>query len=86
MEENALWHRVSEKEKEEIKLQAKKIMDEFAKKLEKIKVDEDVFESGEGMRQEGEPWKTPEDFREIMFDNAPLVDNDSIVAEKGGWK
>jgi Asp-tRNA(Asn)/Glu-tRNA(Gln) amidotransferase C subunit len=86
MEENALWHRVSEKEKEEIRLQAKRIMEEFANKLEKIKVDEDVFELGEGMRQESEPWKTPREFRDTMFANAPLVENDAIVAEKGGWK
>lgn len=86
MEENALWHKISEQEKEEIKNSAKKILDEFASKLEKIKVEESLFEKGEGLRQEGEPWKTQDEFREIMFDNAPLIEDNSIVAEKGGWK
>jgi hypothetical protein len=86
IKENALWHHVSEQEKEEIRKNAKRIMDEFGAKLEKIKVEEEFLEQGEGMRQEGEAWKTQEDFREILFDNAPLVDDDCIVAEKGGWK
>jgi len=86
MVEDALWHKINEEEKEEIRKNAKRIMDEFATKLEKIKVEEDFFENGEGMRQEGEHWKTQDDFREIVFDNAPLVEDDSIVAEKGGWK
>lgn len=84
--ENALWHCVSDLEKEEIRKNAKRIMDEFASKLEKIKVEEDFLESGEGLRDEGEPWKTLEDFREIIFDNAPLVEDNCVVAEKGGWK
>jgi Asp-tRNA(Asn)/Glu-tRNA(Gln) amidotransferase C subunit len=86
MEENALWHKISEKEKEEIKKSAKKILDEFASKLEKIKVEECLFEKGEGLRQEGEPWKSEKDFIDLIFSNAPLVEDNSIVAEKGGWK
>jgi len=86
MEENALWHKVTEEEKEDIRKNAKRVLDEFAHKLEKIKVEEELFENGEGLRQEGKSWKTQEDFREIIFDNAPLVEDDSIVAEKGGWK
>ena len=38
MAEDFLWHAVSEKEKEEIKKEAKAIMDGFYGKLSKIKV------------------------------------------------
>ena len=86
MEENALWHKVTDEEKEEIRKNAKRVLDEFAHKLEKIKVEEELLENGYGLRLEGQPWKTQEDFREIMFDNSPNVEDDSIVAEKGGWK
>jgi len=86
MAESYLWHKVSEKEKEEIKRNAKKILDEFAAKLEKIKVDEELYESGEGVREEGELWLTDKEFRDITFANANLVEDESIVAEKGAWK
>lgn len=86
MENSALWHKVSDKEKEEIKKQAKSLMDDFARKLEKIQVKESHFENGEGMRDESSPWKTDNEFRDTMFSNAPLVEENSIVAEKGEWK
>jgi hypothetical protein len=86
MENNALWHKVSEQEKEEIKKNAKKIMDEFAAKLEKIKVEESHLDKGEGLRQEGNGWTTSESFRDPLFCNAPDSDDDYFLAEKGGWK
>jgi hypothetical protein len=86
VENNALWHKVTEQEKEEIRKNAKKILDEFASKLEKIKTEEELYEVGEGIREEGSPWKTDQEFRDITFANANLVEDDSIVAEKGAWK
>jgi len=86
MKQNQLWHKVSEKEKEEIKKQAKKLLDNFASKLKKIKTKEQLYESGEGMREQGEPWNSDEEFRNLMFDNAPFTEDDFLVAEKGGWK
>ena len=80
------WHKVSEEEKEEIKRDAKKLLDDFSKKLEKIKTKEGHFSKDSGMRIEGSGWKTNEDFKDTMFDNAPLVEDDLILAEKGGWK
>ena len=49
-----LWHTVSEKEKEEIKKQAKSIMESFSKKLEKIsdKISEPIIERDECEREE----------------------------------
>ena len=66
-----LWHRVSEKEKQEIQLQAKRIMDNFSGKLSKIKdrLEESSVERDFGERVEGES-KNDENFsRDIMFDN-----------------
>jgi hypothetical protein len=86
MKNPALWHKVTEQEKEDIKKQAKSIMDDFAKKLEKIQVKESHLENGEGMRDKGKPWQTDGVFRDIFFANSPLVEDESIVAEKGAWK
>ena len=82
-----LWHKVSEKEKEEIKKEAKRIMDSFSKKLEKVsdKISEPVIEREECERQEEKGKKVDID-RKIMFENAPNKDDDFIIAEKGGWK
>jgi len=80
------YHKVSEKEKEEIKKNAKKLLDTFASKLGKIKAKESHFENNSGLRQEGTGWDTDKEFRDLMFLNAPFVEDEFIVAEKGGWK
>jgi len=86
MAQNFTWHKVSEKEKQEIQRDSKKLLNEFAKKLEKIKAPEGHFENNSGSRQEGTGWNTDPDFKDIMMLNAPFVEDDSIVAEKGRWK
>jgi len=86
MAKNFTWHEVSEKEKEEIRLESKKLLNSFASKLEQIKAPEGHFSKGSGYREEGTGWDSDPDFKELMFDNAPFVDEDSIVAEKGAWK
>jgi len=80
-----LWHKVSEKEKDEIKKQAKSIMDSFSSKLSKIdkKVKEPLIERQECERKEGKP--KPEIDKEIMFRNAPDKNSDFIIAEKKTW-
>ncbi|GAI11520.1 unnamed protein product, partial [marine sediment metagenome] len=65
------WHKVSNKEKKEIKKQAKKLLDDFASKIEKIKIKEKHFENNSGMREEGDGWDTDKEFRDTMFSNAP---------------
>jgi Asp-tRNA(Asn)/Glu-tRNA(Gln) amidotransferase C subunit len=83
------YHKVSEKEKEGIKKQAKKLLSSFAGKLQKIKTKEEHFISQinkQGLREEGNGWETDPEFRDLTFLNAPLVENEFIVAEKGGWK
>jgi len=81
-----LFHEVSEEEKQRIKEQAKKIIDDFSKKLSRIdkETKEPIIEMKEFERSEGN--KKDESFsRKKMFDNAPDKNDDFIVAEKGGW-
>lgn len=88
MEDN-LWCEVSEKQKQEIKKDAKRLLEDFSSKLASVKGVGEHFSfniSEDGQRQEGEPWKTDPLFRDLMFLNAPFVEDDFIVAEKGGWK
>jgi len=80
------WHKVSDKEKEEIRKNAKSLLDEFNSKLSQIKTTESYLENDSGLREEGDGWKTDSDFKDIMLLNAPFVEDDLIIAEKGGWK
>ena len=82
-----LWHSVSEKEKEDIKKEAKSIMDSFSNKLSVIKekISEPIIEREEFEREEGEGNSCDEDFRERMFENAPNKSGDFIIAEKKKW-
>ncbi len=76
-------------EKEEIRKEAKQILDKFAKALEKVeKEGKEAKEAGKesGMREEREGEEPDSDFREIMFENAPRKSKDFILAEKGDWK
>jgi len=83
---NFTWHQVTEKEKEQIKQDSKKLLNEFAAKLSKIKAPEGHFENESGTREEGKGWETDEEFRNTTFVNAPFTEGDFILAEKGGWK
>ena len=84
-----LFHKVSEKEKEQIKKQAKSIMDNFSKKISKIDkkiseplIERDEFEREESSKTEG---KIENNFRERIFENAPNKNKDFILAEKKKW-
>jgi predicted Asp-tRNA(Asn)/Glu-tRNA(Gln) amidotransferase subunit C len=80
------WHAVTEDEKEEIKKNAKHLLDEFSHKLEKIKTSEAKTDSKENLRPERSGWTTNKEFQELMLDNAPMVEDGFIIAEKGAWK
>jgi len=80
-----LWHKVSEKEKEDIKKQAKDILDEFSNKIGKIELGEGKVERKNQTRKETRASSDP-DFKKRFFDNAPNKDGDWIKAEKGHWK
>ncbi len=81
-----LWHKVSEKEKEEIREQARKIMNNFSKKLNEIKgkIKDSVPEKKNVEREENNG-NSQEIDRKIMFENAPSKNKDFIIAEKGEW-
>ena len=92
MTNDFLFHEVGEKERLEIKKQAKQIMDSFSKKLSKIdkKIPESLIKREKGEREE-DSGKWPEidtlkgTSRKIMFENAPEKDADFIIAEKKKW-
>ena len=74
-------------EKQEIQRQAKKIMDDFVRALDKSKVKEEtVFVERKQDRREARDEKADNDFREIMLKNAPETKDDFIIAEKGEWE
>ena len=81
-----LWHKVLEKEKVEIKKQAKSILNSFSKKLSGIdkNLKESFIERDKGEREEGEV-KDDSFSRDIMFENAPNKNKDFIIAEKKEW-
>ena len=82
-----LWHKVSEKEKKEIEKQAKDIMDGFSQKLSRVdkKISESLIEREQGERVEGAGKTCDDDFRKVMFENAPVKNKDFIIGEKKTW-
>ena len=82
-----LFHKVSEKEKAEIKEQAKKIMDKFSEKLSKVKEKgpEPLIEREEFEREEKSEKEHDSDFRKRMFENAPQKNKDFILTERKKW-
>lgn len=88
MANDFLWHRVSNEEIEEIKIQAKKIMDNFSKKLESIKIGEieDVESKLKCEREEKNGKECDKKFRDFMFENAPDKNEDFILAERAKWE
>lgn len=75
-------------DKEEIRKEAKEILDNFSKSLNKVKFKEKKGKSdgNSGMREEKEGMKGSEDFRMRMFDNSPEKEGDYIIAEKKNWQ
>jgi len=82
-----LWHKVSDKEKEDIKKQAKEIMDSFEKELKKVESQKTELgvKRKDQTRMETKAYCDP-DFRNRFLDNAPHREGDLIKAEKGKWK
>lgn len=77
---------MDDKKLEEIRKQAKGILDNFSKALEKVKIGKkEAKKEAGGFRDEEEGKKEGEDFRKRMFENAPNKDGDCIVAEKKTW-
>ena len=83
---NSLWHKVSLKEREKIEKDSKELLKDFASKIGNIKTKSSHFKNENGTRQEGKPWKTDSEFREISFENSNFSQDGYFIAEKGAWK
>jgi len=83
-----LFHSLSEKEKEGVKKEAKKIIDSFSEKLLKVKIpkDEPVIKRKDFEREEGNGTETDEVLKELILENAPNKNKDFIIAEKKKWE
>lgn len=81
-----LFHEISEKEREAIRRQAKSIIENFSKELDKVKgkVEESFIEIGDGQRDEGAV-KCNKINRKTFFENAPEKNDDFILGEVKRW-
>jgi Asp-tRNA(Asn)/Glu-tRNA(Gln) amidotransferase C subunit len=86
--EDFLFHNISEEEKERIRKEAKKIIDSFSEKISKIKISEEEpnVKRKEFERIEGDGQECDNDFKKILFENAPNKNGDFILAEKKRWE
>jgi len=76
---------VDQVKKEEIRKESKKLLDKFSKALDGIKsVDVNVVRD-EDRRVEEEGLEGDKEFRDVMFENAPSVNKDFLIAEKKTW-
>ena len=76
---------LDDKQKEELKGEAKQILDSFAKALAGVKLKLDSGKtSSEGYREKSEAKRNTE-FKKRMFANAPKKNEDYIIAEKKQW-
>ena len=77
---------MTEEQKEKIRKEAKLLLDNFAKTIDKVKVSKKTKASvAGGFREERNSIKNDEKFRSIMFANAPNIEGDNIIAEKKSW-
>ena len=74
--------------KEEIKIEAKKIMDNFMNLLKDINIEEKYENKREKSYRKEEEVKNDfsnEDFKNRFLSNAPKISGDAILANKGEW-
>jgi hypothetical protein len=81
----SLWREISPQEKQQIKQEAKSLLNNFASKINKIKTHPNHTKNNSGSRQEGTGWTTDPEFHDTSFANAPLTKNNFIIAERGKW-
>ena len=74
-------------DKSEIESKAKEIMNNFMESMKDIDVEEEYTMIREKcFREDGNGCEIDEDFRQRFLSNAPKVQNDSILANKGDWE
>ncbi len=81
-----IWKKVDENLKNEIKKEAKKILDNFSGALEGIE-DKKLLSGVERDKQVREESKIScdKEFRKLFFENVPKKDGDFVLAEKKKW-
>jgi len=75
--------------KNQIRKQAKQILDKFANALAKVKTEgkEDFYVNREEFeREEGDGKGCEKGFKKRFLANAPEHDDDFIITERGKWK
>ncbi len=72
---------------EKVRVEAREILDKFGKQLEKVKISSKLVNGGSeiGVRDEKKGESCKDNFRKIMFKNAPKKDDECIILEKGAW-
>jgi len=71
---------------EEIKNEARALLDKFGKDLSEIKIESKKSKSDELLlRDEKEGSECDVEFKTIMFKNARYKDDECLLAEKGSW-
>lgn len=74
------------KDVKQLEEETKKLLDKFSKSLSSVKSNEEWnVEREADRRAEKDGEKCDNDFRKIMFENAPQKDDDFIIAEKKTW-
>ena len=76
---------LNDKQKEELKAEAKQILDNFAKTLAGIKVGINSKKTNSEGYREKSSLKIDSGFRKKMFANAPKTNDNYIIAEKKQW-
>ena len=86
--DNFLWHKINEEEQEKIRKEAKAIMDNFAKALERVEkeIGDDFSVKRKFQTRKETRAQSKKEFRNIFFENAHSKSSDYIKAEKGKWK
>jgi hypothetical protein len=73
-------------DKEKIRAEAKKIMDNFMQALKNVELEEEfLLERESCYREETKPSKLDEDFKQSFLKNAHNTSGDAIMTEKGAW-
>lgn len=72
-------------DQDKVEIEAKKILDKFAKALERVKTKEDFYVDRDKFEREENGIKC-EDFKASLLENAQKKDNDFVIAEKGTWR
>ncbi len=82
-----LWRKVSKQEKEDIKKQAKIIIDNFSNNLLKLNLtlEEPIIERDSCQREEKEGKEERNFSKKIMFENAKEKNKDFIIGERKSW-